>query len=84
MYCFGNGANDPAISRKILESDLIEKHHWLPQDIAKIPYKKLQEHLFIQRQKNVNNETRANIQKAKNNMPKMTGSGKMKKFTREV
>ena len=83
MYFFGSGTTVPAISRQILESELIEKHHWLPQDIAKIPYRKLQEHLLIQRQKTANLQSKVNISKSRSNLAQ-TGGGKMKSFVREI
>ena len=79
MYFFGSGATVPAMSRKILESDLIEKHHWLPQDIAKIPYKKLQEHLLIQKQKMINLDVKTKTSKA--NFQPAKGQ---RKFIREI
>lgn len=92
MYYFGSGINvpagikknrDPAITRKITESELIEQHHWLPQDIAKIPYKRLQEHFLIMKQKNAVMQNKINTQKFKQqNMS--SGSGQMKRFVREV
>jgi hypothetical protein len=48
----GKGKSKPAITRSIIENDLIEEYHWLPQDIAKIPYRKLQEFFLIRREKN--------------------------------
>jgi hypothetical protein len=41
-----------AVNRALIENDLIEEYHWLPQDIAKIPYKKLLEFFIIRREKN--------------------------------
>lgn len=84
MYFYGSGTTDPAISRKILESELIEKHHWLPQDVEKIPYKKLQEYLLIQKQRNIHIANKANVANAKKNASQMFGNGKMKSFTREI
>lgn len=34
-----------------MENDLIEEHHWLPQDIARIPYKSLMMYYLIKRTK---------------------------------
>ncbi len=47
----GKGRGTSAITRAIIENDLIEEYHWLPQDIAKIPYRKLQEFFLIRREK---------------------------------
>jgi len=49
LYFFGSGTTEPAISREIMENDLMETFHWLPQDIAKIPYKKLQKIMLIRK-----------------------------------
>lgn len=83
MYYFGSGSNVPAITRKIVESELIEQHHWLPQDIAKIPYKRLQEHFLIIKQKNVVMQSKANVQKFKQQNAGGGGGGR-KTFTREI
>lgn len=50
-YVMGKGKSTSAITRAIIENDLIEEYHWLPQDIAKIPYRKLQEFFLIRREK---------------------------------
>ena len=83
MYYFGSGATVPALTRKIIESDLIEHHHWLPQDIAKIPYKRLQEHFLILKQKGAVMETKANVQKFKQQNMSVK-SGQTKRMVREV
>tara|TARA_R110000824_G_scaffold148242_3_gene317903 strand:+ start:77912 stop:78163 length:252 start_codon:yes stop_codon:yes gene_type:complete len=61
------GSGDPAVNRLIIENDLIEAFNWLPQDIEKIPYKKLQE-LFIVKEakedaRNAKKEIEANRKK---------------------
>ena len=83
MYYFGTGCNVPAIARKILEVDLMEQYHWLPHEIDRIPYKRMQEFLLIRKQKNFNIQSKVNIEKAKS-QHMSSGSGQMKKFTREV
>ena len=82
MYYYGSGANDPAISKKIVEFELVEQYHWTYNQIQEIPYKKLQELFIIKRQKNEVAQTKINIQKAKQQVGQ--GTGKMKKFYREV
>lgn len=47
-----NGRGASSTSKAIIENDLIEEHHWLPQDIAKIPYRSLQMMYVVQRSKN--------------------------------
>ena len=51
-YYSGKGSTTSAVKRSIIEADMVSEHHWLPQDINKIPYKKLQEMSIINRQKN--------------------------------
>lgn len=50
-YYRGKGSYTPAIKRAIIESELIDAYHWLPQDIKKIPYIDLQKFYIIRRQK---------------------------------
>ena len=45
------GSTTPAIKRAIIETELMEDFHWLPQDIHNIPYRDLQEYYIIRRQK---------------------------------
>jgi len=47
----GKGRSSSVISRAITENDLIEEFHWLPQDIAKIPYRQLQMFFIVRREK---------------------------------
>jgi hypothetical protein len=47
----GVGTCTPATNRMMMEYDMVEKYHWLPQDIKKIPYKDLQMLSLISRQK---------------------------------
>jgi hypothetical protein len=53
-----------------LENDLIEEFHWLPQDIAKIPYKKLQEFFLIRKTKAYARQSRSEMDKFTNEMNK--------------
>ena len=57
-YFRGKGSCTPAVKRSIIESELIEAYHWLPQDIKKIPYRDLQKFYIIRRQKNQTIEER--------------------------
>ena len=83
MYYNGSGANDPAITKKIVEFELVEQYHWTYEEIQRTSYKKLQELFLRKRQKNELAQTKINIQKAKQQVPK-GGSGRMKKIYREV
>jgi len=75
--------SDPAIAQDIIEAELIEEYHWLPQDIAKIPYKTLQKLFIVQRQKAGAKETKINVEKFKA-QHKSSGRGQAKRFVREV
>jgi len=79
----GTGANIPALARKITEAELIDRHHWLPCEIAKIPYKDLQIYLIIENQKQASQANRVNIEKAKQ-QNRTTSNGQMKRSYREV
>jgi len=57
-YFRGKGSYTPAIKRAIIEADLIDAYHWLPQDIKKIPYIDLQRFYIIRRQKAQTSEER--------------------------
>ena len=50
-YYAKKGSATPAIKRAIIENDMIEEYHWLPQDIKKIPYRDLQMYYLIRKQK---------------------------------
>jgi hypothetical protein len=58
-YYKGKGSCTPAVKRSIIETELIDAYHWLPQDIAKIPYNFLQKFYIIKRQKNQTKEENA-------------------------
>ena len=48
-------------AREIIETELIEEFHWLPSDIDKIPYKKLQKLFIIRREKGAAQQTKVNV-----------------------
>lgn len=50
-YYSNKGSVLPAVKRIIIENDLIEAYHWLPQDIKKIPYKDLQYYWLVRKQR---------------------------------
>jgi hypothetical protein len=60
-----NGRGAPAIARAIMENDLIEEHHWLPQDIAKIPYRQLMMYYLIRRAKSNAMENKRKVDEVK-------------------
>ena len=57
----GKGKSVSAVSRAIIENDLIEEFHWLPQDIAKIPYKQLQMFFLVRREKTAARNAKAAV-----------------------
>jgi hypothetical protein len=67
------------LAQEIIETELVLEHHWLPQEISKIPYKKLQMLFIIQNQQCAAKESRANIDKFRSQH-----SSKNKRFVREV
>lgn len=68
-----------AISRDIIENDLINTHHWLPQDIAKIPYKNLQKMFLINKHRNEMKMHKDSIDEFKR-QTKSTGRGSGKRY----
>ena len=81
-YFTKKGSITPAMKRAIIESELIEAFHWLPQDIKKIPYRDLQEYYIIQRQKNETAHQRQALDAQKQESANKThgsGRGQMKR-----
>ena len=60
-----NGRGHSSIARAIMENELIEDHHWLPQDIEKIPYKSLMKYYLIRRTKAEAKESKLVVDKFK-------------------
>ena len=60
----------------------MDEHHWLPKDIGKISYKKLQKMFIIKKQKNETAQTQANVEKFKSQHS--SSRGQSRRFTREV
>lgn len=82
MYYSGSRSTAPAVARDIIEAELMEQYHWLPTDIAKIPYRKLQKLFIIKKQKSESAQHQANIVKFKQQHSQQTrGRGQ---FKREV
>lgn len=66
-YYNGTGFNAPAaLNRDLVEIQLIEEFHWLPQDIANIPYKWLQKFFLLRKQKRVTIDEKRKIDAFKN------------------
>jgi hypothetical protein len=60
-----NGRGNSSIARAIMENELIEDHHWLPQDIEKIPYKSLMKYYLIRRTRSEAKESKLVVDKFK-------------------
>jgi len=79
-YYFGKNV---APAREIIELNLIEEFHWTPQQISSIPYKTLQRIFFIRNQRSAVQQAQISANKIKS-QNKTTGSGQMRRFTREI
>lgn len=78
MNAYYRGSLTQSPAREIIECDLMEAFNWLPQDIAKIPYKSLQMMFLIRREKQAAIETKAAVErvKAENSPSSSSGQGK--------
>ena len=81
-YFAGSRGVSAETTRSILECELIDQHHWLPQDIEKIPYKKLQTYLAVRKHKTGAVEAKVNVEKMKSSLVSKA-SGQTKRY-REV
>jgi hypothetical protein len=79
----GSGYSKHVPAREIMEWNLIEEFHWTPQQIAQIPYKKLQKLFIVRNQKYTTQETKANLEKFKQ-QNQSVGRGQVRRYTREV
>ena len=80
----GTKLNVPAdLQREIVEGELIEAFHWLPQEIAKIPYRKLQKLFMIRKEKDEVRHTKSSMEAFKA-QHSGTSSGGKRSYTREV
>jgi hypothetical protein len=68
--------SNASIGRLIMENDLIEEFHWMPQDVAKIPYKKLQEFFLVRKTKAYARQSRAEMDKFTSDSIKKTNPRK--------
>jgi len=81
VNAYYNGSGNQSPARDIIEYNLIELYHWLPQDIAKIPYHKLQKLFLVRQEKQAAIETKAAIARVKaENVPNTTGTGSKKRY----
>jgi hypothetical protein len=83
-YYAKKGSSTPAIKRAIIENDMIEEYHWLPQDIKKIPYRELQMYYLIRKQKvetlNAEQQLQQQINQSKHNMTTSRGQTKSHQY----
>ena len=79
----GKGSYEPAINRALIENDLIEEYHWLPQDIAKIPYRDLQRYFIIRAAKTEARHAKTQVEEYKKESQTSTSSsGQTKRVIR--
>jgi len=76
----GTGKSVSAASRAIIENDLIEEFHWLPQDIAKIPYKQLQMFFLVRREKHAARNAKIAIDALKRQQEGSSQRGQKRRF----
>lgn len=80
-FVMSNGRSASVVSKSLIENDLIEEFHWLPQDIDKIPYKKLQMFFLIRREKNAARDSKRDVDENKQKQKSGTsGSGQSKRY----
>jgi len=76
-YFMGTRKESPAeLTRDLIEIDLVKTYHWLPQDIARIPYKWLQKYYFIEKLRKEAIETKIEVNKATSIVQKSVSSGR--------
>ncbi len=75
-------SNVPA-TREMIELSLMEEFHWTPKQISEIPYKKIQQIFLIRNQKVAVENINVSRRQLESEMKSM-GTGRGRKFTREV
>lgn len=68
----------------IVERDLMEKFHWTPQEIAKIPYKWIQKFYLFENTRINATETKKELQTPASNIPKKISNNNLIKNSNEV
>ena len=71
------------LNRELVELSLIEKYHWLPQEIAQIPYKKLQMMFILRDQLDVAHDVKREVDSFKRESQSAVKGGK-RKMTRRL
>ena len=72
-------------AKDFIEYDFMEEFHWLPQDIAKIPYKTIRKIMLIRKHKNDERSRQMKIEEFKRQHGGQTqGRGQMRRTYREV
>jgi len=77
-YYSGSGTQSPA--REIIECDLMEAFNWLPQDIDKIPYKKLQKLFLVRSEKQAAIQTKIAVEQVKADNAPSKARGQTKRY----
>jgi len=75
--------DDPNITRKVIEVQLMEDFGWTPEEIGKIPYRKIQEILVIRRQRENTIQNKIELSKIRQQQQSIS-SGQTKRIIREV
>jgi hypothetical protein len=75
-----SGRGVSAISRAIIENDLVDDYHWLPQDIAKIPYKALQMLYLVRREKVNARNAKVKIDELRQKQKSESNKGQRKRY----
>jgi len=83
LFYSGSKINVSAENRYIIEQDFIDEYHWLPQDIDRIPYKRIQAMMLIKKQKSEAAVATQAISKFKQEHSSK-GKGQSKRFLKQI
>lgn len=84
MYAYFKGVRNAPAPREAVELFLMDEYHWTPNEIAKIPYKKIQTLFLVKNQKTEIETIQSNLQKMKKENKERSNQTGRRKFTREV
>ena len=83
VHSFYRGFSNVPASREIIEMSLMEAFHWTPKQISDMTYKSIQKIFLIRNQKNSVDKIENSRRELEDQM-RAVGTGKGKKFYREV
>ena len=84
MYSYYRGGRNTSAPPEVLEMFLMDEYHWTPNEISKIPYKKIQKLFLVRNQKAEVESVKSNLQKIKSENKARGSQRGSRKFTREV